>query len=294
MSLVVERMNEITTFTSLQGNIGSGKTTLLNAMRKHVQENGLLALEAAANGGSVTPRDLFIFLDEPVAKWSEPTCCLLNCHGEGEDATLYSYLDLFYKGQPKTQAQDDAEEKKTTSAFLNPVAFPFQIHAFTTRLAHLCQQIEKMPRFSKASNTRIHVISERSLRTDRLFFKNVYESGNVSRYLWETYDAFFDVICRATLNKEDAMIYINTSPEKSYDRLYNKRKRDAEVGNAIPLEYLQSLHRQHQTMIEDFGQAKGRDRIVEINFEHDMDQEEIERTAIQLIEDMRAKIYPQL
>jgi deoxyadenosine/deoxycytidine kinase len=268
----IRGLKKVTSMNILEGNVAAGKSYLLNAVRKYIEDNNLSALHAPPQPPIPgARRDLFLILDEPVNMWCEKNCSLLNCNDEGTDRELYSSLGLFYKGQ-----DDELYEQ-------NPWAFDFQVDAFTSRVDNTAEQLDRVPEFSADSNTRVHVISERSLRTDRLFFKNVYESGKVARHQWQKYERFHATICRETLKKEDTMIYVRTSPEKCHSRMYTKRKREAEVENMIPLSYFESLHKAHEEMAIEFRQEKGSDSVVELDFNRDMTPEEIASFAARLI-----------
>lgn len=273
MSVKIDRMDEIETFVSIQGLIGSGKTCLMEAIERNIKKNGLSALDASFPPPNGT--DLFLLVNEPVDEWEKVNCSLLDCNGEGADRQKYSFLDLFYQGM------------KAETPF-NPRAFGFQAFTFTTRFRTLRDALAQLPRFHPDSGVRIHLIAERSVRADRLFFKNIYESGGVEDYEWRNYEQFHDTFCSATLEREDLMLRINTSAVKSHDRLLNKRKREAEVKNGIPLSYLESLEKQHQEMYTNFAVKKGKDSVVEVDFEQDMMQEEIDKVAADLLEHIKA------
>lgn len=260
MSLVIDRLEEgVASFSSVEGLIGAGKSKLLEGIKRYIVEKGISAIDAPpATEGSKT-RDLFLVMDEPVDAWSDAIYTLLNARGEGEDTKTYSYLELFYKGQ---------------SEKINPWAFDFQVFAFTTRLNHMCEQLAKLPHFD--SRTRLHIISERSLRTDRLFFKNLYDSGKVAHHQWLNYQSFHDIVCRTTLKRTGRMIFVDTSPAKAYDRII-ERAREAESKSGIPLAYLESLRVAHQEMIHTFVQEKGKDALYTVNFDQDMRQDEIDQ-----------------
>ena len=331
MSLVIDRMEEgIASFSSVEGLIGAGKSKLLEGIKRYIVKKGISAIDAPpATEGSKT-RDLFLVMDEPVNDWSEAKYSLLNSRGEGEDTKMYSYLELFYKGQGGKSSHHLPREwppyvvcfvinllitvdvtccylyiPEITSYFyliatyslfiaylgvcyfwvntfwhtqnketINPWAFDFQVFAFTTRLNHMCDQLARLPHFD--NRTRLHIISERSLRTDRLFFKNLYESGKVPQHQWLNYESFHDIICRTTLKKTGRMIFVDTSPTKAYDRII-ERAREAESKSGIPLAYLESLRVAHQEMVHTFVQEKGEDALYTVNFEQDMLQEEIDQ-----------------
>jgi deoxyadenosine/deoxycytidine kinase len=265
--VTIDKMNKVGLFVSLQGNIGSGKTTLLEAFQRHIVEKDLDAtqcckacgkLEACRNVNS----QAFLVIEEPVAEWSEKRYTTLNNRGEGEDPTLYSLLGLFYKDMKGN-------------------GFDFQVGAFTTRVEKMVQRLSEM-RVSGAS-----ILSERSLRTDRLFFRNLYESGKIPNYQWQIYERFYNVICEHLLQKEDVMIYLTTPPEKCYER-HLKRGRDDEVKNEIPIEYLMALDVAHQEMVAQFEKERGSEHVIRVPFDQDMTLQEIDAIAAYIISRLRA------
>jgi deoxyadenosine/deoxycytidine kinase len=178
---------------------------------------------------------------------------------------------------------------KIPESTMNPYALDFQLFTFTTRLENLCHQLAKLPKFDPACNVRVHVISERSLRADRLFFKNVYESGAIPEYQWQVYEQLHRTVCGATLKNEDGMIRVNTSAAKCYERMYTKRQREAEVSNGVSLDYLQSLEKQHNDMYASFVSEKGKDKLIDVNFEKDLTKAEIAAIAADLIATIKKK-----
>lgn len=80
-------------------------------------------------------------------------------------------------------------------------------------------------------------ILDRSLSGDRVFAKLHWQSGNIERIDWETYEMAYDVMCR-TLLPPTLMVFLDIQPETAHERM-RKRGRDAEKG--VPLSYLQQL-----------------------------------------------------
>lgn len=263
--MLIERLDEFASFTGINGLLGAGKSKLMTAIRNVITREDVCALNPPPASVS-EPRDLFLMIDEPVNDWCEKKCSLLDCDGEGTDPELYAPLDLFYStnevGKP------------------NPNALPFQIYTFTTRMEHMLATIAKLPRYEE--NVRVHIISERSIRTDRVFFKNIYVNKGVKEYEWQYYERFYAMITGPTLEREDLMVRLNTSPTKSHTRL-NERARQAEMKNEIKLNYLESLEKQHEEMYANFAAQKGSDKVIDLNFERDMSDTQIEQIAIDLI-----------
>lgn len=275
MSVVIDRLQDTHSLCTIEGLIGAGKSLLLGGIKKYIAENGISAIDAPPVTEGGDKRHLFLVMDEPTTAWCKADYTLLNSRGEGEDTTSYQYLDLFYKGQNGEYATK-----------INPWAFDFQVFAFTTRVSHMCEQLAKLPKFDE--NTLVHVISERSLRTDRLFFKNLYESGKVPQHQWLNYESFHDIICRDTLKKTGKMVYVNTSPDKSHTRIL-KRARLAETNNSLPVSYLQSLHNAHQEMVTTFVAEKGEQALYTMNFEQDMTEAEVDVQVAALMQSLKCQ-----
>lgn len=331
MSVVIDRLQDAHSLCTIEGNIGAGKSFVIAGIKRYIEKNGVSAIDASPVTEGEGIRHLFRVMDEPVDAWCEAKYSLLNSRGEGEDATMYQYLDLFYKGQNMGHPNRRLaillalnyiclyitvcllEFFEVISAFTtvgmcvalilsfchalyysqggvrdqtNPWAFDFQVFAFTTRIRHMCEQLAKLPKFDE--RTLVHVISERSLRTDRLFFKNLYESGKVPQHQWLNYESFHDIICRDTLKKTGSMIYVNTSPEKAHTRIL-KRARAAETNNALPLAYLRPLHDAHQEMVASFVAEKGEEALYTMNFEQDMTEAEVDVQVAALMHSLKCQ-----
>lgn len=280
----IDRLKEITHFFSIEGNIGSGKTTFKRAIETFVHENGLSALEESEQ----VREHVYLLIDEPVAEWTQQVYSRQNAKGEGAngDSNLYSLLDLFYK-EMKEKTVLSRDDKEHQPEMLDKVALAFQATTFTSRLKNLINTLSRMPRHP--SGTKVHIISERSLLTDRLFFSNLNDSGLIPGYQWKSYDDFFNIICSHLLKSHDRIIYLPTSAEKSHERIV-RRHRDAEVNNDIPLGYLESLHGAHTEMISKFIKDRGTDTVIRVNFEQDLAPPQIDTLVNTL---MRTTLHSQ-
>ena len=142
---------------------------------------------------------------EPTDKWQHVT--------DGDNL-----LELFYKDTPRW-------------------AYTFQSYAFISRIK---TQMENL----KASVPGQTQLVERSVYCDRFCFaKNCFESGTMSRLEWEIYKEWFTWLVDHYAVRPTGLIYLQTSPQKCYERL-QKRSRSEEAG--IPIEYLQTLHNKHE------------------------------------------------
>jgi len=114
----------------------------------------------------------------------------------------------------------------------------FQSMVFVTRLQSIEHEQTKTFRFC-----------ERSILTDKnVFGKSCIESGKMNELESNCYNMWFDYLEQKLFKKQDAIIYIKCSPEKCQSRI-QKRARSEESG--IPLEYLQELHDNHESWINN-------------------------------------------
>ena len=106
-------------------------------------------------------------------------------------------------------------------------AFPFQIMAYSTRLAMLRKIIRENP------NCEL-ILCERSLEADHnIFAKMLFESGKIEDVEYQIYELLFhDTAAEFAL---DGAVYIDSSPEVCHQRIA-KRARAGE--SVIPLDYL--------------------------------------------------------
>lgn len=250
-ALIINTMHRIADYTSIQGVIGAGKSTFISRLRHNIVSAGQCAVTCT----EFTHSDYYLLIDEPVDEWETINCSMNSKSGKDQD--LVSILDIFYMDMKRW-------------------AFTFQVNAFTTRLRRIITSLNNINP-SIPANAKIHIISERSLRTDYLFFRNLYESELVTHVDWQVYEAFFHTICDDTVNKEDRMIYIDTAPRKCHERI-KKRDRREETSRVKTVEedakfeaYLFSLASAHEQMIEDFRQERGRDRVYVIDANDDID-----------------------
>ena len=106
-------------------------------------------------------------------------------------------------------------------------AFPFQIMAYSTRLAMLRKIIRENPDCEL-------ILCERSLEADHnIFAKMLFESGKIEDVEYQIYELLFhDTAAEFAL---DGAVYIDSSPEVCFQRIA-KRARAGE--SVIPLDYL--------------------------------------------------------
>lgn len=159
------------------------------------------------------------FIDEPLDTWT----ALKNEAGE-------SLLEVFYK------------DKRRWS-------YTFQNCAVLSRYLNIRHAIEQWQR-ECVHNPELEkhnvFITERSLETDfNVFAQMLRDEGQIDAMEWDLYKKWYRMLqdtCQI-----DAIIYVNTSPEVSLERI-GVRGRQGE--GEIPLDYLQNLHKYHLKWID--------------------------------------------
>ena len=154
-----------------------------------------------------------IFLREPVDDWEKI-----------KDVDGNTMLKKFYSNQEK-------------------YSFAFQMMAYISRLKILRDTIKYIS--CQNSNEKYIIITERSLYTDKyVFAKMLFDQGKIEDVCYKIYLNWFDEFIKDfPINYS---IYVNTEPEKCYERIH-KRARDGE--EVIPLQYLQECHNYHEAFL---------------------------------------------
>lgn len=150
-------------------------------------------------------------------------------------------LDVQVVYEPHEQWQDINGENILDSFYKdkNRWAYTFQSYAFITRI--MAQE-----QADKVSCKPLQIL-ERSVYSDRYCFaKNLFEMGEMTSLEWQLYQDWWSWFVKHYTKKPSGFIYLQTSPQVSYDRLL-KRARSEE--SSIPLHYLTSLHNQHENWL---------------------------------------------
>lgn len=142
-------------------------------------------------------------------------------------------------------------------------AYTLQTYAFLTRAKLLKEKQKKPLRFM-----------ERCIMTDKhVFAKALYETNIMNELEWKMYNDWSQWIYNDIIqsNGEPAgYIYIRCEPETSHDRL-KIRSRSEE--DAVPLEYLQLLHKYH----DDWLLHDKNVLVIDVNKDFEHDKEELDR-----------------
>lgn len=213
---------------SIEGNIGSGKSTLLENLRNHYSKDVHT-----------------IFLREPVDDWEKI-----------KDSEGNTMLKKFYADQEK-------------------YSFAFQMMAYISRLKILRDTVENITNKTILVKNRLQqemminydeeenyfklpqyvIITERSLYTDKnVFAKMLHDQGKIEDVCYQIYLNWFEEFAKDfPINYS---VYVNTEPEKCYERIHKRAREGEEV---IPLDYLKSCHNYHEEFLDE---NKGINKLV--------------------------------
>ena len=137
------------------------------------------------------------------------------------------------------------------------------------RWSYSMQSITFLTRFMKMSRMnswqtcgKVDLL-ERSIFSDKnVFAKSLYDSGKMKDLEWQWYNKWFDQVINMhpeSAWKPEGFIYIRADPSMSFSRM-QKRNRGAESG--VPIEYLDVLHRYHESFLSDKNEIFGRPVLV--------------------------------
>ncbi len=263
--ITMNNLNRISSFTSIQAPIGAGKSRLITAMNRLIIRRNMSAKYNENQNRSVKHKHYFIVIGEPVGEWTKPiytTKFKNEITGDPVKDEMKSSLQIF--------ADDMMGE-----------ALGFQIMAFTSRLELIGVELGKIDQLIE-SGAKIHVISERSLATDELFFRNLYDSYMVRDHHFKFYSGFYQQICASFLPLETNMIYLNTSVERCQERIITRGRKEEQN---LSISYLQSLDDIHKKMKIEFKQHNPTNRIYDVDFDqHIIDENVIEQMAADLLD----------
>lgn len=159
-----------------------------------------------------------LFLQEPVHEWMNT-----------KDENGVNILDSFYHDMPRW-------------------SFTFQLNAFITRIHAIrdCLQSATQP---------MVLIMERSVFTDRtIFASQLRQQGKMNLTEWTLYTKWFDWL---TTEYKQWMpthyIYLRASPTVSFERMRTRgRLEEAD----IPFEYIDTIHKAHETWLMEHTSCK--------------------------------------
>jgi deoxyadenosine/deoxycytidine kinase len=165
--------------------------------------------------------DNIVFLREPVDEWEKI-----------KDKDGNTMLQKFYANQQE-------------------YSFAFQMMAYISRLTILRETVRdimsKIQKQPSCENNKYIIITERSLYTDKyVFAKMLYDQGKIEDVKYQIYLNWFDEFAKDFPVND--VIYVNTDPEKCYERIHKRARIGEEV---IPLAYLKSCHEYHNAFLDE-------------------------------------------
>jgi deoxyguanosine kinase len=162
-----------------------------------------------------------IFLREPVDEWEKI-----------KDKDGNTMLQKFYANQRE-------------------YSFAFQMMAYISRLTILRETVRdimaNIEQECYNSESQYIIITERSLYTDKyVFAKMLYDQGKIEDVNFQIYLNWFDEFAKDFPVND--VIYVNTAPEKCYERIHKRARIGEEV---IPMAYLQACHDYHNEFLNE-------------------------------------------
>lgn len=152
---------------------------------------------------------------------------------------IYEPLDMWKKLR-------DSEGKNILERFYENMkenAYAFQSYAFLTRVKMLEQISPNVD----------YVFVERSVDSDhRVFAKNCFESGIMSEIQWNLYRDWFSWMVPKIKPRESLTFYLRSDPNVCFERI---KKRNRIEESSVNLEYLQSIHNQHELWLGNIDES---------------------------------------
>lgn len=177
-------------------------------------------------------------------------------YGTDRFQVIYEPVDVW------TSFKDKSGKNILQYFYENPsrFAYTFQNTAFISRVEKL-QEIDY---------TKEAIFIERSIWSDKnIFAKNCYESGTMSEIEYLLYEKWFAWLEKNLSIGDYEFVYLHCSPETSFERM-KKRNRNEETG--VSLEYIQQIHKQHQTWMKGAIETKN---VTTLNAEADFKNDEV-------------------
>lgn len=246
---------------SVEGSIGAGKSRLMEALHAQICAQGLSAITAENRTPNPSPLR-YLVVPEPIKSWTKQLYETQTLN-RSDESDRRSILALFYSDMKRW-------------------GFLFQVKAFTSRLRLLCDQLARLDVEHCEEGKQIVVISERSLITDRIFFRNLYENSVVTAAEWEIYNEFYDTVTSDASTHHDVILYVDTPAQKCDERV---KLRGREGEEDIPMQYMHDLHDQHRRMVTEFVQSGEKRQVIHVAFSDDLSQAQIDERAGTLLKE---------
>ncbi|XP_047007599.1 thymidine kinase 2, mitochondrial isoform X4 [Ictalurus punctatus] len=124
---------------------------------------------------------------------------------------------------------------------------------------------------------------ERSLYSAKyIFVENLYKSGKMPEVDYAVLTEWFEWIINNISIPIDLIVYLQTSPQKCFDRLKQRCREEEKV---IPLEYLETLHHMYEDWLINHSSFKVPAPVLVIPADHDLQK------MLHQFEENREKIF---
>lgn len=314
LEYTLEELNELISgqVITLEGSIGAGKTSAMDSWKRYIEMYQCDATSVEHLTSDTDPnKDFYLLVKEPVKEWDEARyndtdardahhshqiktlsalrgawviCAFLLCYLDPNWRTAILWLVIGCVILGMRPIVKPLEKISLLKAFYSKpakYAFLFQVTAFTTRLRAFRDALRSLP--PAARGRRIHLVTERTMETDDLFFDAVCQSYPGLEMERDSYKAFHQLICNALNRRTTVMIYLPVSVAKCQQR-QRIRDRLSETECGIDVAYLQLLDRLHQSRAENFTTGRPDRRLVKLDaWEQEMSNTEIDTLMFDLI-----------
>ena len=119
--------------------------------------------------------------------------------------------------------------------------FAFQVDMLNQRFSLYLEAIRQI-------SNGYGVIMDRCLPGDRVFAKMLHNTGKIHDIEWMIYENSYNSFIK-TLPPPNLLIFLETSPINAFRRI-EKRAREAEDPNLLPLEYLKKLYQEYHKFLD--------------------------------------------
>lgn len=94
-------------------------------------------------------------------------------------------------------------------------------------------------------------IIERSIYSGRYCFAEaLMMDGKIKRESYQVFVKWFEFLEKSVKNQIDLIVYLRTTPEKAYERIEKRNRREED---AVPFEYISRLHDLHEAWLFNNG-----------------------------------------
>ena len=196
---------------------------------------------------------------------------------------------LVTPGELKVYEESKRVKDLAASVFYPALKSRNRYSLFAAEIAMLSARVEQMVQASKDNGI---VIVERIPEENRyVFFENGYRSGlfgspardPIAKSFYDSYRATYEAL-RNRIPTPDVFVYLDVNPKVAFDRI---KKRGRRSEKDMPLAYLNNLHDLYERLVGEIlprRTANYGDRLLRINANHHMSEEDLKRFHLQIEE----------